>query len=410
MSISGPVRGLRNVEGPLFIVAGDRLYQLGSSGVAIDRGTIPGVDRVSMDYNQVTGGNELAIDNGGSRYIFNTATQTLTQVTDDQFPGSFAAEFLDGYLLGVEPFGRYWFWSDLADGLSYSSFDRAQAEARPDPIVALKVFNREAWVFGRDTTEVFVNTGALTGTFQRAAGTVMNVGCAGRFAVTISSDGLFWLGGDGRFYAANGYNPQAISTAPVEQAIRGLDWSQCYAMTWEDEGHSVAYFGFPNGPTFGFDTSTGMWHRRQSQGLPGWRVGHLERWDGKWIAGDIYGGGLFELAWDAYDEDGDPLVCERTSGVFSDSQHRMVFSGLELVMDTGSADTGQIAVMQYSDDGGRNWTNWREGSMGAIGDYARRIRFHRLGSARNRVFRIRVSDPRKRDLISASLAVENTGR
>lgn len=410
MSITAPIRGLASVEGALFVVAGDKLIRQTSSSAASEVGLIPGVGRVSIAYNQVAGGNQVAIDNGLSRYVYDTSNGQFSQVTDDQFPGSFAAEFLDGYLLGVEPFGRYWFWSDLADGLSYSSFDRAQAEARPDPIIALKVFNREAWVFGRDTTEVFVNTGALNGTFQRASGTVLNVGCAGRFAVARSNSGLFWLGGDGRIYATQGYTPTPISTQPVEQAIRGLDWSQCYAMTWEDEGHSVVYFGFPNGPTFGFDSSTGLWHRRESKGLKGWRIGHLERWNGKWIAGDIYGGGLFELDWDTYDEAGDPLVCERTSGVFSDSQHRLLFSGLELVMDTGSGDADQRVVLQYSDDGGRNWTNWREGSMGAIGQYAKRIRFHRLGASRNRVFRIRVSDPRRRDLISASLSVESTGQ
>jgi hypothetical protein len=409
MPIDAPIRGLRNVEGSLFVVSGNQLYRVDGGGIATEVGTVPGLDRVSIDYNQVANGNQVAIDNGFSRYVFNTADNSFAQVTDDQFPGSFVAEFLDGYILGVEPFGRYWFWSDLADALSYSSFDRAQAEARPDPIQALKVFNREVWVFGRDTTEVFVNTGALNGTFQRAGSTVLNVGCAGRFAVARSNAGLFWLGGDGRMYSAQGYNPAPISTPPVEQAIRGLDWSQCFAFTWEDEGHSVVYFGFPNGVTFGFDASTGLWHRRESQGLPGWRIGHLERWDGKWIAGDIYGGGLYELAWDAYDEAGSDLVCTRTSGVFSDAQNLLVFSGLELVMDTGSRDTQQKAVLQYSDDGGRNWTNWREGSMGALGAYAQRIRFHRLGSSRARVWRIRCSDPRRRDLLSASVTVESAG-
>ena len=410
MSITSPARGIRNVEGALYAVLGGTLYEIRADGVAIDRGAIPGVGRVSMDYNQIAGGNQLAIDTGDSRYVWNTVAQTLTRVNDEGFPGSFAAEFLDGYILGVDPFGRYWHWSDLADALEYSSFDRAQAEARPDRITALKVFNREAWVFGTSTTEVFVNTGALTGTFQRAGSTVLNVGCAGSFAVARSNAGLFWLGGDGRFYTAQGYNAVAISTPPIEQAIRSLDWSQCYAMTWEDEGHSVVYFGFPNGVTFGFDAATGFWHRRQSQGLAGWRIGHLERWNDKWIAGDIYSGGLFELAWDAYDEAGTPLVCERTSGVFSDSQHRMIFSGLELVMDTGTGESDQRVVMQYSDDGGRNWSNWREGSMGALGEYTKRIRFHRLGASRQRVFRIRVSDPRRRDLIAASLSVESTGQ
>lgn len=409
MNISelGPIRGVKNVEGNLAIVAGDTFAIVAPDGSAVSYGIVPGVERVSIDYNQVAGGNQIGIDNGSSRYVYNTADSSFQQVTDDGFPGSFACRFLDGYLLGVEPFGRFFFWSDLADALSYNTLDRAQAEGTPDPITALEVFNREVWVFGAKTVEVFVNTGALRGTFQRASGTVLNVGCAGRWAVTKGSDGLFWLGDDGRFYAANGYNAQPISTPPIEQAIGGLDWSQCYAMTWEDDGHSVAYFSFPNGPCFGFDTMTGLWHRRQSEGLPGWRVGHLERWNGKWIAGDVYAGGLFEMAWDAYDEAGDDLICERTSGVFSDAQNRLLFASLELVMDTGSGEDGQKVVLQYSDDGGRNWTNWREGSLGALGAYAKRIRFHRLGASRQRVFRIRCSDPRRRDLLSASVTVES---
>lgn len=409
MSILGQIRGVKNVEGALFCLDETALREITPEGAYLSRGIIPGVGRVSMDYNQVAGGNQLAIDNGDSRYVYNTVDRTLTRVTDEGFPGSFCAEFLDGYLLGVEPFGRYWFWSDLADALSYSSFDRAQAEARPDPIIALKVFNREVWVFGRDTTEVFVNTGATRGTFQRASGTVLNVGCAGRFAVARSNAGLFWLGGDGRIYAAQGYSPQAISTPPIEQAIRGLDWSQCYAMVWEDEGHSVVYFGFPNGVTFGFDAASGFWHRRESHGLPGWRIGHLERWNGKWIAGDIYRGGLFELDWNTSDEAGEPMVCRRTSGVFSAEQARLLFGSLELVMNTGTAD-GQLVQIRYSDDGGRTWSNWREGAVGPLGNYRRRIRFHRLGSSRQRVFEISATGPGRRDLLSASLSVESTGR
>jgi hypothetical protein len=406
MSITAPIRGLRNVEGSLFIVADDKLYQLGSNNIAIQRGTIPGVGRVSISHNQIAGGNEVLVVNGSSGYVYNTVTQTLFPVTDEGYPGAIVVDYVDSYLAQVEPFRRYWFHSNLAAAADYNTLDRYEAEASPDRIVTLAVFFREVWVFSERTAEVFVNTGAATGTFQRATGSVIEKGCAGRFAVAKADSGLFWLGDDGVFYRANGYTPERISTHPIESAIAGLDWSQCYTMVWEDEGHSVIYFGFPNGETFGFDASTGFWHRRQSQGLKGWRIGHLERWNSRWIAGDIYGGGLFELDWNTYTEGADPLVCERTTGVFSDSQNSLQFSGLELVMDTGSADNDQKVVLQYSDDGGRNWTNWREGSMGALGAYSKRIRFHRLGSSRQRVFRIRVSDPRKRDLISATLTVE----
>lgn len=53
----------------------------------------------------------------------------------------------------------------------------------------------------------------------------------------------------------------------------------------------------------------------------------------------------------------------------------------------------------YSDDGGRNWSNWRERSLGEIGEYNKRIRLNCLGSFRNRLMRIRVSSPVKRDLL-----------
>lgn len=406
MSIFAPIRGMRNVEGSLFVVAGNSLYQLDSGNVAYVRGTIPGVGRVSISHNQITGGNEVLIVNGFSGYVYNTVDQTLVQVTDAGYPGAIVADYVDSYLVQVEPFRRFWFHSDLANALEYNTLDRYEAEASPDRMVTLAVFFREVWVFSERTTEVFVNTGAATGTFQRATGSVIEKGCAGRFAVGKTDSGLFWLGDDGVIYRANGYTPERISTHPIESAIASLDRSSCYTMVWEDEGHSVIYFAFPNGPCFGFDASTGLWHRRQSQGLDGWRIGHLERWNGKYVAGDIYGGGLFELDWNTYTEAGEPLICERTSGTFADAQNELFYSDLELVLDTGSADNHAVQV-SYSDDFGRNFTNWKQRSLGNIGQYAKRVRFFRLGRSRNRIWRIRVSSAGKRDLISASLTVQS---
>lgn len=57
--------------------------------------------------------------------------------------------------------------------------------------------------------------------------------------------------------------------------------------------------------------------------------------------------------------------------------------------------------IQYSKDGGRTWGNWRERSLGEIGEYEKRIRLNRLGGVRNRIFRIRVSSPIRRDLLGA---------
>ena len=62
----------------------------------------------------------------------------------------------------------------------------------------------------------------------------------------------------------------------------------------------------------------------------------------------------------------------------------------------------------YSDDGGQTWSNWRERSLGEVGEYEKRVRFHRLGSFRNRVWRFRVSSPIQRDVITAVVLLSAT--
>ncbi|WP_312321255.1 hypothetical protein, partial [Stenotrophomonas sp.] len=64
--------------------------------------------------------------------------------------------------------------------------------------------------------------------------------------------------------------------------------------------------------------------------------------------------------------------------------------------------------VRYSKDGGRNWSNWKERSLGQIGQYQQRIKLMRLGRGRQWVFDIEVSSPRKSDLLGAVVTVEPT--
>lgn len=67
-------------------------------------------------------------------------------------------------------------------------------------------------------------------------------------------------------------------------------------------------------------------------------------------------------------------------------------------------------LFSYSNDGGRNWSNWRERSIGAIGEYWKRVKFLRLGAHRQFVARIRISDPVKADILGAVAQVEGLGK
>jgi Phage stabilisation protein len=332
--ISGdPSRGVYDAEGRLFTVMGNTLYQI-TPTTAIALGSISGTGRVRFAHNQITGGNQVLIVNGSAGWVWNTVTSTLTLITDTGYPGAINARFIDGYLIQIEPARRYAFHSDLADALAYNTLDRFTSEVSPDLLVSMAVSNNELILFSERTAEFFENTGASQQPF-RSKRISFNKGCAGRYTVAEMDNTVFWLGDDGAFYLLNGYNPQRISTRPIEQAIRGLNWAQAFAFVWEDSGHSVCYWTFPDGMTFGYDASQQKWHRRESYGFDRWRVQDLAYWQNRWIAGDFQKGRLWEMDWTYPYEYDEEFVSQITSPVIHDNQSRLLMPRLEVVMDTG---------------------------------------------------------------------------
>jgi hypothetical protein len=351
LGTNAPIRGARNVEGLYLAVSSNKLFKVDPNGSPTLLGTIPGVSRVSMAHNQITGGNEVAISNGTSGYVYNTVTNTLVQITDDGFPGAKSFEYLDSYILGVEPGGRFGFTSDLASATSYNTLDQYEAEGSPDALVGQIVSHREWWLMGERTIEIFGDTGAATGTFQRTTGTGIEVGLASPFAMANLDNSVFWLGSDGVVYRANGYTPMRVSTHPIEQAISHCTMSSAFAFTYEDRGHKIFYLTFKDGQTWGFDVATQEWHRRQSRDLNRWRINTLTNWSGKWIAGDFSNGLLYEMDWDVQSEAGVPMERRRISGVLSDSQNAVIVNAIQLVVDTGQpVKEAKSSVLAISGD------------------------------------------------------------
>jgi hypothetical protein len=333
---TGPIRGMHDCEGLRLIVSGRYLFRISNAGVGVPIGIIPGVGRVQMTHNQFKTGYQVLVENGqgGGGYVYNTVDDTFARITDEGYPGSISSDYLDSFLLGVEPQGRYWFHSNLADATDYNTLDRYEAEAAPDRIIGLAVSQFEVVVFGQRTTEFFFNAGGTTGTFQNRRQSITR-GCASRHTIQKLDNTLFWLGDDGVVYRLNGYALQPVSTRALEKAIADTNFSEAIAYVWEDRGHKVYYLTIPNGQTFGYDVITGVWHRRESFGLSRWRLGHIQKWGLEWYGGDFQNGRIWQIDWDYFLEGDQPIISERTSGVVADNQSAMVIPNAELIFDTG---------------------------------------------------------------------------
>lgn len=332
----GPIRGMHDLEGGRYVVSGQTLCRINPNGTVVPLGTIPGVGRVSMSHNQFSTGYQLLVENGegGGGYVYTTSTGVFAKITDPAYPGSISSDYLDSYMLGVEPLGRFWFHSNLADATDYNSLDRYESEASPDRIVGLAVSQFEVVVFNQRTIEFFYNAGAATGTFQNRRQSIAQ-GCASRHTIAKLDNTLFWLGGDGVVYRMNGYSAQPISTRVMDKAIAGFNWAEAFAFTWEDRGFKCYILTFPDGLTFCYDVVSGLWTRKGSYGMDRWRLSHAIKWGGTWYGGDFREGRLWEIAWGYYLEGRDPLVRRRVSPVLADNQSMVVIPSAELVFGTG---------------------------------------------------------------------------
>lgn len=64
--------------------------------------------------------------------------------------------------------------------------------------------------------------------------------------------------------------------------------------------------------------------------------------------------------------------------------------------------------MGYADEGQPIFSNWQQEDIGEVGQYGLRVYFTRLGSFRQRVIRLQVSSPRRRDILGAVATLQST--
>lgn len=434
--VDNPAISIWNPENRIFIASGSEMYKasyesgswssekLGDletssgpvSGVAIreDLGAAVFVDGVNNYlYTKVDSGDALIIEDFGT-------------FADFGYPpvlGATNVIWIDGFFIFNKQDTAEFYVSEW-NSISVSALSFASAEGDPDNIMSMISNHRDLWLFNERTTEVWANTGNADFPFERIQGGFIEKGCVAADSVAKIDGVVFWLGrdefGEGIVFAAQGLTPQRISTHAIEQAIQSYaDISTARAYTYQDGGHSFYVLNFAEA-TWVYDLSTKLWHERAytEDGLlqrhradchaffPDLRI-HL--------VGDYESGEVYKFDESVYTDNGDPITRLRTSPHVSNSGKMLFFNEFTLDMETGVGTvSGQGSdpqvMLDFSNDGGHTWIgeSWASAGQqsGGIGDYKKRVIWRRLGKARDRVFRVKITDPVKVVLMGAELEIE----
>lgn len=399
---NGPMRGGIEMGGLLWVVSGQELYSINGVGVATLRGSVPHADRVFM----VEDGTNIFIATNGYGYVYNGTT--VVQVTDADFPGSSAAAFLDGYVIVIEPnSGRFYVSESTYTPTNWNALDFATAEGAPDNLVSILVDHREVFLFGSKSTEVWFNSGTSDFPLERTPSGFIEMGCLSKHGPAKIDNSIFFPAHDFTVRRLDGYTPIRISSHAIEQAIESYDDKTCYGMTWTEDGHPFYALTFTEA-TWVYDISTQLWHERQSYGYSNWLPSFAVRALDRVFVGDSQSNRIGLLSPDLFTEWGGVLVASCTAPAVADENRFIEHKRLELVFETGvGLQNGQGSaprvMLDWSDNGGRNWSSeyWRD--LGAIGQYQTRAYWNRIGRARDRVYRYTISDPVRRTLMQATL-------
>lgn len=405
-----------------FVLAGigPKLFKVNKNSTTTELGTIAVNEHpITICTNGEKGG-QAFITSGEKGYLVNMDTSAFSEVT---MPGAASmGAMLDAYFLALDAKTSTLFLSDLNEGATWDPTMYTQRQIAPDPWISMAVNYREIWLFGTESSEVWVNVGNFPFPFAPHPSGLIPYGIVAPFSVKSVAGTLVWLSrtknGSGQVVAAQGYTPSPISTHAVMNAISLYDRiDDAIGDTFQMLGHTFYVLTFPSaGHTWVYDFTTKIWVEWLTW-LPdinnyiAWRPLHHAYAFDRHLVLDRSAANIYETSNElSTDVDGHLIRRERRFPGITDELKRTFYDELILYLETGLGHPlGQgrdpQVVLRHSDDGGKTFGNERSCSAGKGGKYKDIVSWRRLGCGRDRVFEISVTDPIPWRIIDAFITI-----
>jgi hypothetical protein len=379
---------------------------------------------LTLTFGTGTGGTGSYVVNGSQTVSSETMYAlnfSILPNSDGAFSGGNVVDIVDNYFVYNRPNTQQWGCSNILSSIS-SQLNFSSKDGSPDNLVSIIVSNREVFLMGETSSEVWIDAGLFPFPFQRIPGTNTQHGIAAPFSISRIGNSFAYVSrnirGQAQIMMMNGYVPTRISTHAVENTLVDQYIEDAIAYTYQLEGHEVYVVTFPTiDLTWAYDISTGMWHKWLS--VDNQNVFHRHRsncqanFQNMNLVGDYQNGLIYMLDQANYTDNGNEIRRVRRCPHLVSDYQRQYFHELQIYFQPGvglsnglAANEVPEAMLRWSDDGGSTWSNEHWTSIGTQGAYKNRAIWRRLGFARDRVFEVVVTDPVKAVIIAANLKAD----
>lgn len=340
----------------------------------------------------------------GGQIVYTNGIAAPAVIADGDAPTTVThVDWLDGYLLAAGDGTNKFYWSDVNDSLSWTSTSFASAVGNADETVALKVFNREIYLFGEVSLEIWQNTGSRPNVFQRIPGAFFNVGCIAPYSVCHSKIGIFWLSDERQFVRYQGGAPETISTPYDREIEEMVSVSDCTGHAIKIHGVEFLIFNFQSaGRTLVFNTVNQTWsewtYYNTGTGNVERFMGHTFCYAKQWglhLIGSRSDSVVYETSLDNYDDVGEEIAFDLVTGhVDHGTLERKRCYELSMRVRRGRVElaTEPVVMFRWRDNNRQTWSNWHEMSLGNIGESDIVLRAKNLGIYQTRQWQFRQTD------------------
>lgn len=335
---------------------------------------------------------KIAYTNGTASVAFLADADAPTSVTH--------VAYLDGYILANNRDTNKFYWSDVNDSLNWTASSFASAAGNADYITALHVMNREVFLFGPSSLEVWENNGSDP--FARVPGGFHEVGTIAPHSVARHNSALYWLSDTRAIYKYENGRLERVSNT-YSKEIEG------YTTVKDCEAHRIEIDGLPfivwkfktEGKTLAYNILQDNWSEwnywDQTNGMyKRWLGGgycYAPLW-GKHLVGSANSELVYEMSASTYQDNGDPIRFRRRTGHIDYGTSKLKRSNeFRIRLKRGSGLSGSDAkfMVRWNDDN-KGWSNEKWISLGNVGESEIIQRLHRTGIFRTRQYEFVATD------------------